>query len=78
MMASMRVKSLRLVIYPNDHGPPHVHVLGPGWEMKVRLKEPPELVAVLGKPKTSELTEGLEAVWQHLWELTNLWGTLHD
>jgi hypothetical protein len=44
----------------------------------VRLKEPPELVAVLGKPKTSELTEGLEAVWQHLWELTNLWGTLHD
>jgi hypothetical protein len=48
----------RVVIYPNDHGPPHVHVLGPGWEMKVRLKEPPELVAVLGKPKTSELTEG--------------------
>jgi hypothetical protein len=50
-MSSIRVNALRLVIYPNDHGPPHVHVLDPGWELKVRLKEPPMLVSVLGKPK---------------------------
>jgi hypothetical protein len=78
MMASIRVIALRLVIYPNDHGPPHVHVMGPGWELKVRLKEPPELVAVLGKPKTAELAEGLDAVWRHLRELTQMWGRLHD
>lgn len=77
-MGSIRVNTLRLVIYPNDHGPPHVHVMGPGWELKVRLKEPPELIAVLGKPKSAELTRAMQAVWEHLWELTNLWGTLHD
>jgi hypothetical protein len=52
--------------------------MGPGWELKVRLKEPPELVAVLGKPKTAELAEGLDAVWRHLRELTQMWGRLHD
>jgi len=77
-MGSIRVNTLRLVIYPNDHGPPHVHVMGPGWELKVRLKEPPELIAVLGKPKSAELTRAMQAVWEHLWELTNLWGALHD
>ncbi len=54
-MSSIRVNALRLVIYPNDNGPPHVHVLGPGWELKVRLKEPPMLVSVLGKPKNEEI-----------------------
>ena len=77
-MGSIRVNTLRLVIYPNDHGPPHVHVMGPGWELKVRLKEPPELIAVLGKPKSAELTRAMQAVWAQLWELTDLWGALHD
>jgi hypothetical protein len=37
-MASLRYQNLRLVIYPNDHGPPHVHVVGPGFEVKVNLE----------------------------------------
>jgi len=76
-MSSIRVNALRLVIYPNDHGPPHVHVLGPGWELKVRLKEHPDLVSVLGKPKKEEIAKGLEAVREHLWHLTSIWGDLH-
>ena len=67
MMAAIRVNALRLVIYPNDHGPPHVHVMGPGWELKVRLKEPPELVAVLGKPKNAELAEGYDGCHPRQW-----------
>ncbi len=77
-MGSIRVNALRLVIYPNDHEPPHVHVMGPGWELKVRLKEPPELILVLGKPKLNEITQALDAVWEQMWALTNLWGELHD
>ena len=76
-MSSIRVNALRLVIYPNDHGPPHVHGLGPGWELKVRLKEHPVLVSVLGKPKSEEISKGLEAVREHLWHLTSLLGDLH-
>lgn len=36
-MVSIRHNNLRLVIYPNDHGPPHVHVVGPDFEVKVDL-----------------------------------------
>lgn len=28
----LRLNGLRVVIYPNDHRPPHVHVIGPDGE----------------------------------------------
>ncbi|MCO5143908.1 MAG: DUF4160 domain-containing protein [Oligoflexia bacterium] len=30
----LRTKNLRIVIYPKDHNPPHVHILGPNAEAK--------------------------------------------
>jgi hypothetical protein len=33
----LRVGGLRFVVYPNDHLPAHVHVLGPGWVVVVNL-----------------------------------------
>ncbi len=33
----LRAKNLRVVIYPKDHDPPHVHVLGPDMEAKFLL-----------------------------------------
>jgi hypothetical protein len=30
MPTVLRIGSLRVVIYPNDHPPAHVYVLGPG------------------------------------------------
>lgn len=47
-MASIRYKQLRLVVYPNDHPPPHCHTVGPGWEMRVELSSPPALMSILG------------------------------
>jgi hypothetical protein len=35
----MRINGLRVVIYPNDHPPAHVHVLGPGWVVVINLIE---------------------------------------
>lgn len=32
MPTLMRMDGLRVVIYPNDHSPPHVHVIGSGGE----------------------------------------------
>ena len=32
MPTALRVDGLRVVLYPNDHRPPHVHVLGAGTE----------------------------------------------
>ncbi len=36
----LRIAGLRVVIYPNDHPPAHVHVLGPGWVVVVDLTGP--------------------------------------
>jgi hypothetical protein len=33
----LRVRGLRVVIYSNDHAPPHVHVIGPDAEAKIKL-----------------------------------------
>jgi hypothetical protein len=35
-----RYQGLRVVIYPNDHRPPHVHVIGRGCEAVFRLNCP--------------------------------------
>jgi len=33
----LRTRNLSVRIYPKDHNPPHVHVVGPGAEAKFRL-----------------------------------------
>ena len=41
-----RIDGLRVVVYPNDHRPAHVHVIGPGSEAVLVLNCPdrsPEL-----------------------------------
>jgi hypothetical protein len=47
MPAVLRLDGLRVVIYPNDHPPAHVHVLGPGWVVVINLMEP-EVREVIG------------------------------
>jgi Domain of unknown function (DUF4160) len=37
MPTVFRVDGLRFVIYPNDHPPAHVHVVGPDWEAVINL-----------------------------------------
>lgn len=37
MPTVLRIGGLRIVVYPNDHPPAHVHVLGPGWVVVVNL-----------------------------------------
>lgn len=37
MPTVLRIDGWRVVIYPNDHSPAHVHVLGPGWVVVVNL-----------------------------------------
>lgn len=37
MPTVLRSGSLRIVIYPNDHPPAHVHVVGRGWVVVINL-----------------------------------------
>jgi hypothetical protein len=40
MPTVLRFHGLRVVIYPNDHRPAHVHVMGKGCETVFRLNPP--------------------------------------
>ena len=77
-MAGIRHKHLRLVVYPNDHPPPHCHVVGPGWEIRVELSDPPSLMTIAGKPKVSEIADALIGTAQHLGALLTIWSDLYD
>ena len=37
MPTVLRIDGWRVVVYPNDHPPAHVHVIGPGWVVVVNL-----------------------------------------
>jgi len=37
---ALRIGSLRVTVYPNDHRPPHVHVIGQGNEAVFTLNDP--------------------------------------
>lgn len=37
MPTVLRLDGLRFVIYPNDHPPAHVHVVGSDWEVVINL-----------------------------------------
>ena len=46
MPTIMRIGGLRVVVYPNDHRPPHVHVIGGGGEAVFNLNCPNGPVAL--------------------------------
>jgi len=41
MPTVLRIGALRVAIYPNDHRPAHVHVIGQGHEAVFELNRPP-------------------------------------
>jgi hypothetical protein len=54
MPTILRFRGLRVVIYANDHRPPHVHVIGPASEARIALGdegERPWLMTNEGLPR---------------------------
>lgn len=77
-MSSIRLGNMRLVVYANDHPPPHVHVLGVDWEVRIALTQQPTLMSILGKPKRQALAGALMAVNERRAVLKLMWSNLHD
>ena len=74
-----RFQGLRVVIYPNDHRPPHVHVMGKGCEAVFKLngpQGPPELRENYGFG-VRELTMIAAEVGAQLQHLQTQWSTIH-
>ena len=75
-----RIDGLRVTIYPNDHRPAHVHVIGNGCEAVFKLhcpEGPPELRENFGF-SPGDLARIKTAVTRRLAHLCAEWSKIHD
>jgi hypothetical protein len=79
MPTVMRIGALRVVIYPNDHRPAHVHVIGQGHEAVFELNVPDGAVTVRENYGfTRRDLAAIERVLvQDLDVLRSAWGRIH-
>lgn len=79
MPTVLTIFGLRVVIYPNDHRPAHVHVQGNGCEAVFNLHcpdGPPELRENYGFSQ-KELGKIADALAKNLAELCKKWREIH-
>lgn len=79
MPTILRIDGLRVVIYPSDHRPPHVHVMGAGCEAVFTLNcpnGPPTMRGTRGFT-TQDLNRIALALMAALDTLCDEWGTYH-
>ncbi len=79
MPTAMRIDGLRVIIWPNDHRPAHVHVKGPQGEAIFNLHcpdGPPELRESYGW-RLADLNRIVEALSGALARLCEEWRTIH-
>jgi hypothetical protein len=71
---------LRVVIYPNDHVPEHVHVIGPDCEAVFELHCPagPVSLRESHRLKTRELRRLMGEFNASLSELCSAWERIHE
>lgn len=79
MPTVLRINGLRVVIYPNDHHPAHVHVTGAGGEAVFNLNcpdGPPGLREVFGF-SPQDVTRIENDLTAHLAALCGRWSDIH-
>jgi hypothetical protein len=80
MPTILRFGNLRVVIYPNDHRPEHVHVIGADCEVVFKLHCPDGPVALRESYgfTTRQLRRLMEQLNVALLELCSAWERIHD
>ena len=76
MPTVLRSGGLRVVVYPNDHIPAHVHIIGPGWVVVINLNGPSVREAINANER--EVRRALQLVVAHRYELMEAWRRIHD
>jgi len=75
----LRFSGLRVVVYPNDHRPAHVHVIGRACEAVFQLNCPAGPVELrenyrFGRPEIAKIAAVLT---KHVDELCQAWEEIH-
>ncbi len=79
MPTVLRLDGLRVVIYPNDHPPPHVHIVGPDVRAIFYLncpEGPPSIRQNIGLQR-SEAKRVADALTDELARLCGEWSVIH-
>ena len=77
MPTIIKQDGFRIVIWPNDHLPPHIHVFKGDAEVKIELVEP-RIFNVEGKISNKDLAKALSLVIEHQVELLKKWKKIHE
>ncbi|MBV9747920.1 MAG: DUF4160 domain-containing protein [Acetobacteraceae bacterium] len=80
MPTVLRHAGWRVAIYPNDHPPAHVHVIGPGWVVVVNLlgaAGEPAVREVIGDCNEPAARRVLRLVAGHRTALLEAWRRYH-
>ncbi|MCE2522821.1 MAG: DUF4160 domain-containing protein [Rhodobacteraceae bacterium] len=81
MPTVLRLDGLRVMIYPNDHRPAHVHVTVADGEAVFILNcpdGPPELREIYGHFNRRKLSRIQNDLATHLFALCQKWSEIHD
>ena len=75
----LRFAGLRVVVYPNDHRPAHLHVIGTGCESVFNLNCPAGPVELRENYRFSrrELAQIQRTLTEHLKNLCQAWEGIH-
>ncbi|WP_084542173.1 DUF4160 domain-containing protein [Calidithermus chliarophilus] len=79
-MPSCRIDGFRIVIYPNDHRPPHVHVMTTDGEVLILLGldgEAVEIREIRGGVKNGDVVRAVEIVSRDNDSLLEWWREIH-
>jgi hypothetical protein len=79
MPTVLRIGALRVAVYPNDHRPAHVHVIGHGHEAVFTLTDPAGSVALRENYGFSsrDLVRIQSALEENLEALLSAWESIH-
>ena len=67
--------SLSIWVYPNDHAPPHFHLIGPDTNAVIDLRS---LEVVRGRYRRGDLRRALAWAAEHADDLDRAWRDQHD
>lgn len=79
MPSVLRIDGLRVMMFPNDHPPPHVHVFGKGGEALFYLGCPlgPPTLRDRYRFSSTEVNRIRIALQPHVPQLCALWEEMH-
>ncbi len=77
----LREQGFRVVIYPNDHLPSHVHVFKGSGEVRIELgdeKSGPSLMTITGQISDKDVAKALYLVKENQAKLLAKWSEIHE